>query len=62
MKSDKELLDFLDSHKQYVLGFAPSGDWSAFDINSGATCYGKTVRECLETLLVMHKDISQQHK
>lgn len=56
--TDTELLDFLDNHTQYVVGFAPSGDWSSFDINTGKTCYGKTLRDCLKMLQVMHKDIS----
>ena len=54
---DKDLLDFLDEHKQYIVGFAPSGDWSAFDIARKGTCYGKTIRDCLTQLQLMHKDI-----
>ena len=30
--SDTELLDFLEAHKEYVLGYAPSGAWSAFQL------------------------------
>ena len=55
---DKELLDFLDSHKQYIIGHAPSGDWSAFTVN-GDTCYGSTLRDCLLELQAMHKDLNK---
>lgn len=58
LKHDSALLSFLEEHKQYVLGFAPSADWSAFEMRTGKTCYGKTLRECLETLQVMHNDIN----
>lgn len=58
LKQDSMLLSFLEDHKQYVLGFAPSGDWSAFEMRTRKTCYGKTLRECLEMLQVMHNDIN----
>lgn len=54
---DSGLLDFLDNHKQYIIGFAPSGDWSAFDAHRH-TCYGSTLRECLKMLIVMHNDLT----
>lgn len=56
--SDTEIIEWLDSHRQYVLGFAPSGDWSIFNY-SGATCYGKTIRECVEQAVIMHKEITK---
>lgn len=55
--TDTDLLNFLDTHKQYVVGFAPSGDWSAFHVKNRKTCYGKTLRDCLIMLQVMHADI-----
>ena len=58
--SDTELLDFLENNKQYILGFAPSKDWSAFCFKPRVTCYGKNVRECLEQLIIMHKDINDK--
>ena len=58
LKHDSALLSFLEEHKQYVLGFAPSGKWSAFDMHNDKTRYGKTLRECLETLQVMHNNIN----
>ena len=54
---DKELLDFWENNKNYAVGFAPSGDWSAFDVRCRGACYGKTLRECLRTLQIMHADI-----
>ena len=53
-KTDTELLDFLEKHNEYIVGFAPSGNWSIFNV-SGKTCYGSTLRKCLLQLQVMHK-------
>lgn len=57
---DKELLDFWEAHPQYVVGFAPSGDWSAFDPVAGVTCYSPTLRGCIEKMKEMHEDVSKR--
>lgn len=59
VNSDSDRLNFLENNKQYVVGFAPSGDFSLFDMNTGHTAYGKTVRECIDQGIVMHKDIKK---
>lgn len=56
--NDTELLDYWEKHSQYVIGFAPSGDWSAFDYTKNITCYGKTLRECFEKMKEMHESVS----
>ena len=63
MKSDTELLDFLEANPQYCLGFAPSGSWSCFTISDTSfTCYGDTIRECLMRCQVMHEDIESRQQ
>lgn len=57
VNSDSDLLDWWENHKQYVVGFAPSGSWSGFNI-TGQTCYAETLRDCLKMLKVMHEDIT----
>lgn len=56
--TDAEMIEFFEENKQYVLGHAPSGDWSVFSQTGGQTCYGKTVRECVEQAKIMHMDIT----
>ncbi len=59
VNSDSERLNFLENNKQYVVGFAPSGDFSLFDIKTGHTAYGKTIRQCIDQGIIMHKDITK---
>lgn len=56
MLSTVGLLDWWDAHRQYVIGFAPSGQWSGFD-KQLHTCYADTTHDCLQMLQVMDKDL-----
>lgn len=58
--NDTDRLNFLENNKQYVIGFAPSGDFSIFDMKTRATAYGKTIRECIDQGMIMHEDIKNK--
>lgn len=46
--TDTELLDFLESRKDLVVGYAPSGSWAVFPNYAPKMCYGSTLREAVE--------------
>ena len=56
--SDKDRLDFLENNKQYMVGHAPSGDFSVFNLQ-GNMVYGKTVREAIDAAIHMDEFISE---
>jgi hypothetical protein len=56
MLSTVGLLDWWDKHPQYIVGFAPSGDWAAFNAEH-KTCYAPTTHDCLLKLQTMHNDL-----
>jgi hypothetical protein len=59
MLSTVGLLDWWNEHRQYTVGFAPSGDWAGFN-REHKTCYAPTVHECIAKLQVMHKSLARR--
>ena len=60
MLSTVGLLDWWDKHPEYIVGHAPSGDWSGFD-KQGHTCYAPTTHAALAKLQEMHASLQAQN-
>ncbi len=60
MLSTVGLLDWWDKHPEYIVGHAPSGDWSGFD-KQGHTCYAPTTHDALAKLQEMHANLQAQN-
>ena len=53
---DSERLDFLNAHKDFVTGFAPSGEFCVFN-KQGQSAYGKTIRDAIDLAVIMSANI-----